>query len=69
MRVADLIGADDAFVRSRTRVRNGRGLLDLRLLDGGDLGIDWRADGVWMTGPAVTVFEGRLTADFLAGVQ
>ncbi|MFO1105095.1 MAG: diaminopimelate epimerase [Amaricoccus sp.] len=38
-------------------------------LDGGDLGIDWRADGVWMTGPAVTVFEGRLTADFLAGVR
>ncbi len=35
-------------------------------LDGGDLGIDWRDDGVWMTGPTALVFEGRLAADFLA---
>jgi diaminopimelate epimerase len=35
-------------------------------LDGGELGIDWREDGVWMTGPTTRVFEGRLTADFLA---
>ena len=34
-------------------------------LDGGELGIDWRDDGVWMTGPTTLVFEGRLGADFL----
>ena len=27
-------------------------------LDGGSLEIDWRADGVWMTGPAAHVFDG-----------
>ncbi|MFS4436860.1 diaminopimelate epimerase [Paracoccaceae bacterium GXU_MW_L88] len=27
-------------------------------LDGGDLEIDWRTDGVWMTGPATHVFDG-----------
>jgi diaminopimelate epimerase len=48
-----------------------RGLTGRRVavrLDGGELGIDWRDDGVWMTGPTALVFEGRLTADFLAGV-
>jgi diaminopimelate epimerase len=34
-------------------------------LDGGVLDIDWREDGVWMTGPVAQVFEGRLSADFL----
>ena len=38
------------------------------MLDGGELGIDWRADGVWMTGPTALVFEGRLSADFLGAV-
>lgn len=28
-------------------------------LDGGDLLIDWRADGVWMTGPTAHVFDGQ----------
>ena len=27
-------------------------------LDGGALAIDWRADGVWMTGPTAHVFDG-----------
>ena len=27
-------------------------------LDGGTLGIDWRGDGVWMTGPTAHVFDG-----------
>jgi diaminopimelate epimerase len=47
-----------------------RGLADRSVtvrLDGGDLGIDWREDGVWMTGPTALVYEGRLSADFLAG--
>jgi diaminopimelate epimerase len=35
------------------------------LLDGGELFIDWRSDGVWMTGPTELVFEGIIPADFL----
>jgi len=34
-------------------------------LDGGTLDIDWRDDGVWMTGPTMHVFSGTLTAAFL----
>ena len=44
-----------------------RGLTDRKVtvrLDGGDLGIDWRDDGVWMTGPTALVFEGRIAPDF-----
>lgn len=41
-----------------------RGLVERRarlVLDGGELDIDWRADGhVWMTGPATEVFQGSL---------
>jgi len=33
-------------------------------LDGGEISVDWREDGVWMTGPAAHVFDGVLTADF-----
>jgi len=36
-------------------------------LDGGDIEIDWREDGVWMTGPTAHVFSGTLTPDFLEG--
>ncbi|MCK4712253.1 MAG: diaminopimelate epimerase, partial [Marinosulfonomonas sp.] len=34
-------------------------------LDGGTLQIDWRDDGVWMTGPTMHVFNGTLSAEFL----
>jgi len=34
-------------------------------LDGGELGIDWREDGVWMTGPTMLVAEGVLSPEFL----
>lgn len=37
-------------------------------LDGGRLDIDWRDDGVWMTGPTTHVCDGVLTADFLGAV-
>ena len=37
-------------------------------LDGGDILIDWRVDGVWMTGPTATVFSGVLTPAWLAAV-
>ena len=35
------------------------------VLDGGTLVIDWREDGVWMTGPVAHVFDAVLTADWL----
>ena len=46
-----------------------RGLTGRRVLmdvDGGRLEIDWRDDGVWMTGPVAHVFDGWLTPDFVA---
>ncbi len=36
-------------------------------LDGGTLMIDWRDDGVWMTGSTMHVASGTLTPEFLAG--
>ena len=48
-----------------------RGLTGRRVtidLDGGQLTIDWRDDGVWMTGPTTHVFSGVLTPDFLAAI-
>jgi diaminopimelate epimerase len=38
-------------------------------LDGGTLDVDWRDDGVWMTGPTTHVFSGTLTAEFLASIK
>ena len=38
-------------------------------LDGGTLHIDWRDDGVWMTGPTMHVFSGKLTQAFLDSIK
>lgn len=38
-------------------------------LDGGKLGIEWREDGVWMTGPTMLVSEGVLAPEFLESAQ
>ncbi|PVA09958.1 diaminopimelate epimerase [Pelagivirga sediminicola] len=38
-------------------------------LDGGTLMVDWREDGVWMTGPTMHVASGTLTAQFLESLQ
>ncbi|MDX2482191.1 MAG: diaminopimelate epimerase [Pseudodonghicola sp.] len=38
-------------------------------LDGGTLQVDWRDDGVWMTGATMHVFSGALTPAFLDAVQ
>ncbi|PHR61125.1 MAG: diaminopimelate epimerase [Robiginitomaculum sp.] len=49
-----------------------KGLLDRKVavqLDGGTLLIDWRDDGVWMTGPTMLVGRGTLSAEFLATAQ
>jgi diaminopimelate epimerase len=37
-------------------------------VDGGRLEIDWRDDGVWMTGPTAHVFDAVLTPAFLAAL-
>jgi len=45
-----------------------RGLLDRKAtleLDGGEIDIDWRDDGVWMTGPVQKVFAGVFDPSFL----
>jgi diaminopimelate epimerase len=38
-------------------------------LDGGTLHIDWREDGIWMTGPSMHVFSGTLTPAFLDSIE
>ncbi|MFO1143933.1 MAG: diaminopimelate epimerase [Amaricoccus sp.] len=56
-------GACAAAVATARRGLTGRKVA-VRL-DGGILGIDWREDGVWMTGPTALVFEGRLAPEFV----
>lgn len=57
-------GACAAAVAAHLRGMTGRDvLLDL---DGGPLSVSWRDDGVWLSGPVAYVFEGHLSADFLA---
>lgn len=49
-----------------------RGLTDRAVkidLDGGRIWVDWRNDGVWMTGPTQHVFSGVFAADFLEGAS
>lgn len=59
-------GACATAVAAHLRGLTGR---QVRLdLDGGVLEIDWRDDGVWMTGPVAHVFDGWLTAEFLAAL-
>jgi diaminopimelate epimerase len=46
-----------------------RGLTGRRValeLDGGMLEVDWREDGVWLTGPVARVFDGVLSPDTIA---
>ncbi len=48
-----------------------RGLTGRRvavLADGGRLTVDWRADGVWLEGPAAHVFDGVLAPAWLAAL-
>ncbi|QUS36458.1 diaminopimelate epimerase [Falsirhodobacter algicola] len=48
-----------------------RGLTGRRVtvdVDGGRLTIDWREDGVWMTGPVARVFDATLSPDWLEAV-
>lgn len=60
-------GACAVAVAAHLRGLTGRQVaLDL---DGGRLEIDWRDDGVWMTGPTARVFDGMFSPDFLAGIN
>ena len=52
-----------AMVAAARRGLTGRSV-EVRV-DGGTLHVEWREDGVWMTGPTAHVFDGVLTADFL----
>ena len=38
-------------------------------LDGGTLHVDWREDGVWMTGPTMHVANGTLSAQFIESCE
>ena len=50
-------------VAATRRGLTGRGVrIDL---DGGRIDVDWREDGVWMTGPTSHVADGVLTSEFL----
>jgi len=52
-------------------VAHRKGLTDRKVtihLDGGDLEIDWRDDGVWMTGPITHVFDGVIRREFLENI-
>jgi len=56
-------GACATAVAAHLRGLTGRQVtLDL---DGGQLSVDWRSDGLWMTGPTALVFEAQLSPAFL----
>ena len=57
-------GACATAVAAHLRGLTGRAV-DL-VMDGGTLSVDWRDDGVWLTGPVAHVFDGHLSAEFLA---
>jgi len=60
-------GACAAAVAAHLRGLTGR---QVRLdMDGGTLRVDWRPDGVWLTGPVAQAFDGWLSPDFLAAHQ
>lgn len=57
-------GACATAVAAHLRGLTGRHVvLDM---DGGVLEVDWRDDGVWLTGPVAHVFDGWLSPEFLA---
>ncbi len=57
-------GACASVVAAAQRGLTGR---NVRVLaDGGQLSVDWRKDGVWLSGPTEHVFSATLEADFLA---
>ena len=60
-------GACATAVAAHLRGLTGR---QVRLqMDGGVLEVDWRSDGVWLTGPVAYVFDGMLSAEYLRGAR
>ncbi|PIE08602.1 MAG: diaminopimelate epimerase [Rhodobacterales bacterium] len=60
-------GACATLVAAASRGLTGR---KVRVqMDGGWLSLDWREDGVWMTGPTTYVFSARLSRPFLDMLQ
>ena len=57
-------GACATAVAAHLRGMTGR-QVELQM-DGGMLEVDWRDDGVWLTGPVARVFDGVLSAGYLA---
>ncbi|MGQ0610534.1 MAG: diaminopimelate epimerase [Paracoccaceae bacterium] len=57
-------GACAAAVAAHLRGLTGRKVT--LQVDGGVLEVDWRDDGVWLSGPVAHVYDGWLSADFLA---
>jgi diaminopimelate epimerase len=57
-------GACATVVAAHLRGMTGRHVVIK--MDGGELEVDWREDGVWLTGPVARVFDGILTPDYIA---
>lgn len=57
-------GACATAVASHLRGLTGRHVV--LEADGGTLEVDWREDGVWLTGPVARVFDGVLSPDYIA---
>ncbi|MCC5971228.1 MAG: diaminopimelate epimerase [Pararhodobacter sp.] len=60
-------GACAVAVAAHLRGLTGR-QVDL-VVDGGELRVDWRDDGVWLSGPVAYVFEGVLSPALLDATQ
>ncbi len=57
-------GACATAVAAHLRGLTGRAVT--LVMDGGTLHVDWRDDGVWLTGPVARVFDGVVSTDLLA---
>jgi diaminopimelate epimerase len=59
-------GACATAVAAHLRGLTGRAVT--MQMDGGVLSVDWRDDGVWLSGPTARVFDGWLSPAFLAAI-
>jgi diaminopimelate epimerase len=59
-------GACATAVAAHRRGLTGRAVIIH--MDGGMLSVDWRDDGVWLSGPTARVFDGWLSPAFLAAL-
>jgi diaminopimelate epimerase len=59
-------GSGACAVAVAAHLRGLTGPIIAILVDGGELEVDWRDDGVWLTGPVARVFDGVLAPDYIA---